>query len=254
MTFGLCDGTCAMLRCRCDKQLGERRARSGIGAGAEGLRSSGLPRGSPLLAVHRHIGCKKVRSVLANRSGRVNAARRCALADFLQHPQNRRCSVTDTQVGLSISQDNECGLRQTRLSSRPSLQCRPATFKMPLAYSRTFFVPARTALDALSAGVPVLTRLGETFAPRVAASLNSAVGLSDLIVNSLEDYESLALRLANNPEYLAAIRLRLSGNRLAPPSFDAGRFTRNIEAAYTAMWRRHCASAPPESFSVSPGR
>ena len=38
-----------------------------------------------------------------------------------------------------------------------------------------------TASDALWAGLPVLTRIGETFAGRVAASLLQAIGLSELI-------------------------------------------------------------------------
>src|SRR5262249_24971930 len=49
-----------------------------------------------------------------------------------------------------------------------------------------------TANDALWAGLPVLTCLGETFAGRVAASLLHAIGLPELIASSLEDYEALA--------------------------------------------------------------
>jgi protein O-GlcNAc transferase len=43
-----------------------------------------------------------------------------------------------------------------------------------------------------------VTCLGETFAGRVTASLLKAVGLSELITTSLEDYEALALRLARD--------------------------------------------------------
>src|SRR4029077_19044540 len=70
-----------------------------------------------------------------------------------------------------------------------------------------------TASDALWMGVPVLTCLGATFAGRVAASLLSAVGLEELITQSLDEYESLALSLARDPVRLAEIRAKLARNR-----------------------------------------
>src|SRR5205823_14232747 len=70
-----------------------------------------------------------------------------------------------------------------------------------------------TASDALWAGLPVLTCLGETFAGRVAASQLKAVGLPDLIATSLEDYEALALKLAREPEFLALVKGKLARNR-----------------------------------------
>jgi protein O-GlcNAc transferase len=109
-----------------------------------------------------------------------------------------------------------------------------------------------TATDALWAGVPILTFKGKTFAGRVAASLLSAVGLPELVTNSLADYEALALRLARNPSELAAIREKLAGTRLTYPLFDTARFTRNLERAYISMWERNEANLPPQGFSVAP--
>ena len=109
-----------------------------------------------------------------------------------------------------------------------------------------------TASDALWAGVPVVTCLGSTFPGRVAASLLHAVGMSDLITESLEEYESLVLRLAREPALLAAIKAKLARNRDNCPLFDTARFTRHIEAAYDAMWERYRRGEPPESFSVAP--
>jgi protein O-GlcNAc transferase len=100
-----------------------------------------------------------------------------------------------------------------------------------------------TASDALWAGLPVLTCLGETFAGRVAASLLRAVGLPELVTTSLEDYEALALRLAREPSSLAAVKDKLARNRETQPLFDTARFTRHIEAAYITMWERHRCSA-----------
>lgn len=94
-----------------------------------------------------------------------------------------------------------------------------------------------TASDALWAGLPVLTCKGNTFAGRVAASLLSAIGLPELVTNSLAEYEALALHLATNPEVLAEIKTKLARNRDTHPLFDTKLFCRNIEAAYRGMCR-----------------
>ena len=107
-----------------------------------------------------------------------------------------------------------------------------------------------TASDALWAGLPVLTCLGETFAGRVAASLLNAIGLDELITHTLGEYEALALRLAGEPAYLAALKDRLSHNRDTCPLFDTQSATRHIETAYQTMAdiaRRH---EKPRSFNV----
>ena len=107
-----------------------------------------------------------------------------------------------------------------------------------------------TACDALWAGTPVLTYIGAAFGGRVAASLLSALDLADLIADGLSDYKARALGLARNPPMLAAVKARLAANRDGLPLFDTQRFTRHIEAAYTAMSERHKEERPPASFSV----
>jgi predicted O-linked N-acetylglucosamine transferase (SPINDLY family) len=107
-----------------------------------------------------------------------------------------------------------------------------------------------TGSDALRVGLPLLTCLGTTFASRVAASLLHAIGLPELVTRSLAEYEALALKLARNPDLLAAIKDKLARNRETFPLFDTVRFTRHIEAAYTSMWDRYQRGEPPEGFSV----
>jgi predicted O-linked N-acetylglucosamine transferase (SPINDLY family) len=107
-----------------------------------------------------------------------------------------------------------------------------------------------TANDALWAGLPVLTCIGETFASRVAASLLNAICLPELITTTLEDYERLAIDLATHPEKLAAIKRKLAKNRLTTPLFDTKLTTKHIEAAYTAMYERRKAGLPPYHFVI----
>jgi predicted O-linked N-acetylglucosamine transferase (SPINDLY family) len=96
-----------------------------------------------------------------------------------------------------------------------------------------------TAADALMAGLPVVTYMGNAFPARVAGSLLHAVGLPELIARSLEEYEVLALKLATTPSLLADAKARLRTNRATCPLFDTEGFCRNLEAAYIAMWRQY---------------
>jgi protein O-GlcNAc transferase len=109
-----------------------------------------------------------------------------------------------------------------------------------------------TASDALWAGLPVLTRVGNTFPGRVGASLLSAIRLPELITHTEKEYESVAVGLAVNPAKLMDIKERLASNRLATPLFDTPLFAKHIEAAYTAMHERYHAGLPPDHIHVEP--
>ena len=107
-----------------------------------------------------------------------------------------------------------------------------------------------TASDALWAGLPVLTCMGEAFAGRVAASLLHAIQLPELITSKQEEYEALAIELARHPQKLAQICRKLEQNRLATPLFDTPRFARHIEAAYTQMYERYQADLRPDHLVI----
>jgi protein O-GlcNAc transferase len=98
-----------------------------------------------------------------------------------------------------------------------------------------------TAADALWAGLPVLTCLGQTFAGRVAASQLRALGLDDLVAENMEGYEVMALRLARDPGLLSARRTRLAAARATQPLFNTDLLRRNLEAAYLQMWKQRDA-------------
>jgi protein O-GlcNAc transferase len=95
-----------------------------------------------------------------------------------------------------------------------------------------------TCADALMAGLPVVTCMGGAFPSRVAGSLLHAAGIPELVTGSLADYEALALQLARDPARLADVKSKLAANRAATALCDADAFTRNLEAIYTAMWRK----------------
>jgi protein O-GlcNAc transferase len=107
-----------------------------------------------------------------------------------------------------------------------------------------------TAINALWVGLPVLTCRGDTFAGRVGASLLEAVGLPELITESLEEYEQRALELARDPQRLAAIRAKLARQKLSAPLFDTAGFCHHLESAYQQMYERHQRGEPPEHLAV----
>jgi protein O-GlcNAc transferase len=107
-----------------------------------------------------------------------------------------------------------------------------------------------TASLALWAGVPVLTRIGATFAGRVAASVLHAIGLPELVTASADAYEALAVEIATHPDRLRALRNKLADNRLHAPLFDTPRFARHIQTAFEAMHARALAGLPPAAIEV----
>ena len=107
-----------------------------------------------------------------------------------------------------------------------------------------------TTLDALWAGLPVLTCMGESFASRAAASALNAIELPELITTSQEKYEASAIELATSPAKLKAIKDKLERNRMTTALFDTPRFTKHIEDAYTQMYERYQADLPLDHIYI----
>jgi predicted O-linked N-acetylglucosamine transferase (SPINDLY family) len=105
--------------------------------------------------------------------------------------------------------------------------------------------------DALWGGCPVITCRGNAFPGRVAASLLHAIGLPELVTDSLPAYEVLAWQLAQDHDRLRSIRAKLATNRLTTPLFDSRRFTKALESAYQTMWEIYRGGEAPRSFQVA---
>ena len=94
-----------------------------------------------------------------------------------------------------------------------------------------------TASDALWAGLPVLTCVGDTFSSRVAGSLLTTIKLPELITYSLVEYEKKATQLATNPELLKQLKFKLASQVKSSELFDSKKFTRNLEQALLDIWK-----------------
>lgn len=107
-----------------------------------------------------------------------------------------------------------------------------------------------TASDALWAGLPLLTMAGETFVSRVAGSLLTTMGISELITYSPEEFYNKAIELANSPQILKEIRNKIQKGIKESAVYDTKRYARNIESAYSYMYEQYRNGQSPESFEI----
>ncbi len=108
-----------------------------------------------------------------------------------------------------------------------------------------------TASDAVWAGVPLITRSGETFASRVAGSILSAVGLPELIVDSESAYEALALKVYRDRDYHQSLKRRVKEGIANGPLYDVKTYTRRFEQALIEIHRRHQHGLSPQDLRVA---
>lgn len=115
----------------------------------------------------------------------------------------------------------------------------------------TFPYNAHTsAIDTLWAGVPIVTRMGRSFASRLAGSLLKSVGLDDLVTDNIKDYEELAVSLALNPAKLKNYRNLLEKNRSTHRLFNTKLYTKNFEKAIEQMYHKHLSGEPPDHIII----
>ena len=107
-----------------------------------------------------------------------------------------------------------------------------------------------TAIDALWAGLPVLTKMGKALVARMATMALSTIEVPELITQTQQEYKELAIELALNPDKLKQLKDKVHRNRLKTALFDPAANTRHIENAYLEMYRRYQESLGPEDFYI----
>jgi predicted O-linked N-acetylglucosamine transferase (SPINDLY family) len=126
-----------------------------------------------------------------------------------------------------------------------------AQFRQADLYLDTFIYSAgSTAVDALTAGLPLLTRTGQGFSSLMAASLLRPLGLAELITTTDEDYERLALELSTNPKRLAALKQKLVDNLRSAPACDDELFAKHLENGYQQAYQQYFDGKMPEAIFV----
>ena len=92
-----------------------------------------------------------------------------------------------------------------------------------------------TTSDALWAGLPVLTKIGESFSARVSASILTSMGLPELITYSEKEYEEKALELARNQNQLLKLKSKLSNVKESSSLFNSKLFTKDLESIFIEL-------------------
>lgn len=139
------------------------------------------------------------------------------------------------------------GVARERLIFAPRVAPGEYLARLPLAdlFLDTWpYNAGTTANDVLWMGVPVLTRAGQTYISRMAASLLTHVGLPDLITETLPDYERLAITLGREPARVASYRRYLREHGRQSALFDMPRFTRDLEDTLAGLWPERNITAP----------
>jgi predicted O-linked N-acetylglucosamine transferase (SPINDLY family) len=134
-----------------------------------------------------------------------------------------------------------CGIRSDRLIFAPYVEDR-AEYLGRLRCADLFldtlpYNAHTTAMEALWAGLPVVTASGSGFAGRVGASILRGAGLDALVCASLQDYRDCALELARSPERARALRDDVVRRRATAPIFDTPAYTRDLENLFTQAWQ-----------------
>jgi predicted O-linked N-acetylglucosamine transferase (SPINDLY family) len=161
-------------------------------------------------------------------------------------------SNSDMAVNLR-HEARRCGIAPERLVFAPRVPLPQHLARQRLAGLFLDTVPynaGATGVAALWSGVPMLAMRGQTFVGRMAASMLHSIGAPELVAQSLQEYEALALKLAHDPDLLSGIRRKLQGNLRAAPLFDTERFRRQLEQAYGTMVDIQRKGRGPRSFSV----
>jgi len=160
-------------------------------------------------------------------------------------------STSIKNLKIEASKGGVDGERLIFANRVPLLADHFARHKLADLFIDTFpYTAHSTCSDALWAGLPVLTRMGQSFASRVSGSLLNAIGLNELITNTEEEYENKAFSLATDPNYINEIKNKLYKNRLTKPLFNVKLFTKHIESAYTAIYDRYNKNLPVENIEI----
>ena len=150
-------------------------------------------------------------------------------------------------------QAQEHGVDPARLVFAPALDLPLHLARLQLADLSLETLPYNahtTASDALWAGVPHITCMGDSFASRVGASLLQAAGLHELVTTSMEAYGALARSLLDTPERLKHLRNELQASRRSVPLFDTKGFARQLERAFGHMHETQLRGLAPSDFDV----
>ena len=94
-------------------------------------------------------------------------------------------------------------------------------------------------MNAITMGVPVISKHGDTVVGGGTASILKTLGLEEFIAHTDEEYVDLAVNLANNPSKLQEFRKTLR-DKSYQSSLNVDTFTKDLEKAFEFIWQDCC--------------
>lgn len=129
-------------------------------------------------------------------------------------------------AGIDIRRVHWEGLSKDYLSAYKKIDIALDTFPYP---------GGTTTCDALFAGVPVVTLVGETHNSRFGYSLLKNMQLEDLCAYTIEEYIDICVRLAKDEQRLRNYRFTLHRRMRMSPLMDAGAYMVELERFYEGL-------------------
>jgi len=145
------------------------------------------------------------------------------------------------------------GIKENRLvfAKKTSFEEYLAQLKYADIYLDTFTYNAgATASNVLWMGIPIVTKIGNSYSARMASSLLKSIDLPELITTSSETYEKLALDLSTNPEKLKIIKEKLKVNLKNKPLFNTKLFTKHFENGLEQVFKNYIDRNNPKNIFV----
>jgi predicted O-linked N-acetylglucosamine transferase (SPINDLY family) len=184
-----------------------------------------------------------------NRPAKLNADVFLLWSRILQRVPSSRLLLKYAGVDTGITHDMMVGMARAAgiAADRISYEPGEAAEAMQAAYEQVDvaldsfpYSGGITTLEASWMGVPVVTFRGKTFAGRHSASHLTALGLSQLVGETPDDYVELAVDLAQDPMRLTTLRAGMRDRMLASPLYDGDRFAAGMDTAFRQLWRDYC--------------
>jgi predicted O-linked N-acetylglucosamine transferase (SPINDLY family) len=110
-----------------------------------------------------------------------------------------------------------------------------------------------TTCEALWMGRPVVTLRGDRPASRVGASLLAAIGKPEWVASTPEEFQQIAVGLANDRSRLRTESAGLRSALQASPLLDHAGQGRRFGAAVRACWREWCVGPTASAFAGGEG-
>ena len=148
------------------------------------------------------------------------------------------------QIFLQIAEDEGvCGDRLRFLTGVPEEATHRANLAIADVVLDTYpYNGATTTMEVLWMGIPLVTRVGETFSSRNSYTMMRNAGISEGIAWSDEEYIDWGTRLGQDLDLRRQIAWKLWQGRRSAPLWNGRQFTQDMEQAYSQMWERYISS------------